>query len=693
MEIQTKPLFRVKTPKIKCIISHKNYPNIIACMFTGEINIFDPKTLTLKKSVSVSTIPIRTGVIVPTKDWILLGTDDGTILVLDIASYNIIETIKAHDDFVRKIVVDESNSRFISVSDDNRTKLWSYKDGLVLLNKYKDSKHYVMDACFCPNDLNHFLTVSMDTKVRLYSVLNTKCLKTFKGHQGGINTIDFINSYNFVTGADDLNVIVWDLKSSMPIAVLKGHTGNVNKIKLLKNSFVSCSEDSSIRFWNMDYKCYNIINTQSRAWDLLYKDGKIFIGTDDEFIVYEEQKVDNQAFVCENKILYNSKNTLFSTKIDQINAFKELGTFDAEYTHFSANNNGKLICVFLEDQFTVYSTLGMRKKYFDKGNNLFFLENDSFVYLKDEKIIFVKKFEIEKSFLINNCSAILYANNNKILVVENNYASLFSISGELIHNFKLRAEKAFIIGDFYVLAHAKISVFDKNFNLVDDFDNKIDSYVINDDVLFFNDNYKTNYLILSNKSCFLGNLKYCPYIFGIYDNNLFYLSEGIKQSKIDFDLILYQKNFLNGLKLEIGSGIKEKAISFLVSLKCYDEALELCENENQKFEILLVLGRYEEALGAANSPIKYEKLGKYFYEKGQMKHAAECFYKAGILDSLLLTDLNGDKKYLEYVAKEAKSCGKNNLAFLAAYKNKDFDFCKNLLKDTPFYNAFNEFYD
>ncbi len=63
-----------------------------------------------------------------------------------------------------------------------------------------------------------------------------------------------------------------------------------------------------------------------------------------------------------------------------------------------------------------------------------------------------------------------------------------------------------------------------------------------------------------------------------------------------------------------------------------------------------------------------------------------------MISTVFLSDVFGDKSHLNYVAKEAVKSGQNNLAFLAFYKNNNFVSCSNLLKDTPFYNAFNKFY-
>ncbi|KAL4719728.1 hypothetical protein ACJJTC_004660 [Scirpophaga incertulas] len=125
----------------------------------------------------------------------------------------------AHDDFIRKIAVDEDNYRIVTVSDDNKTKLWDYRNGIVMVNRYKDSKHFVMDASFYPIDHNQFLTASLDGKVRLYSVANTKCIRSVKGHGAGINTLEFPGNSIFITGSDDNTAMVWDVKRSMPISV------------------------------------------------------------------------------------------------------------------------------------------------------------------------------------------------------------------------------------------------------------------------------------------------------------------------------------------------------------------------------------------------------------------------------------------------------------------------------------------
>lgn len=694
MEIQTKPVLKVRTPRVKCIISHPSYSNVIVCMFTGEITVFDSTTLQLKKSIQVSSVPIRTGAIVPSRDWILLGNDEGKLIVLDIGNFTILEIHQAHDDFIRRIAVDEANCRFVTVSDDNRTKLWSFKDEIVQVNKYKDSKHFVMDACFCPSNHNQFFTVSLDGKIRLYSASSTKCLKTYKGHSKGVNSIAFINSDTFVTGSDDATVMVWDVKRLQPITVLRGHTNNVNRVQATKNGFASCSEDTSVRFWNYDLKTTEVINMQGRVWDLCVKDGKIFVGSDEELAVFQEVRSSSHAFMCGHKIFYSVKNVLNSVKTDEIGAFKEIGDLDDDYETFTVNENGRLVAVVNKSGFTVYSTVGMRKKYSDAGKSPCFFGPDGFMYLKDRELAIVRKNELEHSFPVEDASRVLLAGRGHAFI-NSSRTCLYSIddSGcELAHEFDIRAHKAAFIGECFILMDEKIHIYSSNFDEFETFDHGVESFCIFEDIFYFSTQNKSFYLMIVGNKAYINSMRFHISLIGVRGDILFYFNNGIQQDKIDLEFIRFQKNFFLGLDPVPGEHIRDKAISFLEALGHYEKALAMCTDENQKFEILIKLGNLEDALKNANSPVKFEKLGKTFFNEGNMAKASECFYRSGDIGSLLLANVFGDRKYLGYVAKTAKENGQNNISFLAAYKNNDFESCKVLLRDTPFCKAFCKFY-
>lgn len=707
MEIQTKPIFRSATPRVKCIVGHPNYPDVFVCLYTGEIQIFDPRTLKVKKSQSICNVPIRAAVIVPSKDWILIGNDEGKILIVDLGNLSVIDTINAHDDFIRKIIVDEVNQRIVTVSDDNRTKLWSFSNGITLINKYKDSKHFVMDVAFFPNDPSHFLTASLDKKIRMYSILNTKLVKVFKGHMSGVNSLTFINQENFVSGSDDCSLLVWDVRKTVPITTLKGHTKNVNSVKALKNGFASCSEDNSVRIWSRDLKLVEVLNLQGRVWDLYMKDNKIFVGSDEELCVFEEISSLIVATLSENKIFYNTGNVLNSVKYDEIGAFKELGSLGEDFETFKISQNGKLIGVMGNGKITVYSPLGMRKKYSDSGKDIFFISSDSFIYLKDEELIIFSKNDVEKKYKLDGVTRILYCDSRYVIVnIEGddqkcciftyhdpstpifNYSDSLTLISEIDSVF----EKAIMINDNLILINDKINIFNSDFKRIEVLDHNIESFCVDGEVMYFSTLNRSFYLIVNDDKAYVFSMKFHSHLIGVRDNLIIYYSSGIKTDSIDIDFINFKVNFFKGIEEKPDERFKEKAILFFELLGLHEKALSLASDENQKFEILIKLGKLEDALEIANSPIKFEKLGFKFLINGNLSKAADCFYKSNNLNNLFLIDVFGDKKYLDFVAKVSKDSGRLNLALLASYKAQDFETCKLLLKNTPYEEAFTKFY-
>ncbi|KAM0681745.1 hypothetical protein GINT2_000259 [Glugoides intestinalis] len=693
MDIQTKPIFKARSPRVKCIASHKNYDKFVVGLFTGELQVYDSKSHALYKSIKLCDVPIRTVAIVPSKDWILAGNDEGSMLVLNLGNLTTIEIVKVHDDFVRKIVVDEKNQRLLTVSDDNRTKLWSFSNGILLINKYKNSKHFVMDASFYPSDPNYFFTVSLDKKVRMYSVSSTKLLKAYKGHENGINTITFIGKETFITGADDCNLLVWDTNRLAPIAVLKGHTKGVTSVCSLKVGFASCSEDNTVRIWDNDFKTTCILSLQGRVWDLYMKDEKLIVGGDEELCVFQETKAVSTAIMKENKIFYNQGRTVYSVKNDEIGAYKELGTVDEEIENFTVNPNGKLIGTTGGNEVNVFSTLGMRKKYTDSGKDIHFIDVDRFVYVKEASLVFVSKNNVESTVKIPELTKILFADSQWI-ILNTKRTAIYNIKEEphLVHEFDRLVHKAIIVDRHTVLFDKQVHIFDSEFEEIETLDSAVENILVQESVLYFSTANRSFYMLFGEGKTHLSNMKNYGLIIGVKEDKIYYYLDGVKSDTLDIDLIKFKKDFFKGLEPEPKVGLEDKVISFFESLGLHEKALAQCTDENQRFDILLKLGRLEDAQDNANSQIKYMKLGKGFLGIGDCRKAADCFFKAGDLSSLLLADTFGEKKYFEYVGKKSKETGKNNLAFLAAYKQGNYEMCKDLLKDTVYANCFDEFY-
>ncbi|ELQ74025.1 Vesicle coat complex COPI, beta' subunit [Trachipleistophora hominis] len=85
----------IPSDRVKCIHKYSNY--IVCGLFTGTL-LFTADN-TVKKQIKICNSAIRA---LASTTNLLVGTDDGEIVVLD-PSLRRIKSIKAHNDFIRKI--------------------------------------------------------------------------------------------------------------------------------------------------------------------------------------------------------------------------------------------------------------------------------------------------------------------------------------------------------------------------------------------------------------------------------------------------------------------------------------------------------------------------------------------------------------------------------------------------------------
>ncbi len=180
MKLQHSSKSSLSSQKVKVIETHPDYEYAVCGLYTGEVQLItvEKNEILVKKSISLCECPIRTLAICPQNNIILVGTDMGSIAVLDSVSLTTTFVIEdAHSDFIRKIAVNPYLNVFLSCSDDNTVKLQDLST-YACKNVYTDHKHYVMDVIFDKNDSSIFYTACLDGKIRQYSINNSKRLNT-----------------------------------------------------------------------------------------------------------------------------------------------------------------------------------------------------------------------------------------------------------------------------------------------------------------------------------------------------------------------------------------------------------------------------------------------------------------------------------------------------------------------------------
>ncbi|XP_019625326.1 PREDICTED: F-box/WD repeat-containing protein 7-like [Branchiostoma belcheri] len=115
---------------------------------------------------------------------------------------------------------------------------------------------------------------SDDNTLKVWSVLNGKCLKTLVGHTGGVWCSQM--KYNIViSGSTDRTLKVWNADTGQCIHTLYGHTSTVRCMHLHKNQVVSGSRDATLRIWDVESgACQHVLMGHVAAVRCVQYDGR-----------------------------------------------------------------------------------------------------------------------------------------------------------------------------------------------------------------------------------------------------------------------------------------------------------------------------------------------------------------------------------------------------------------------------------
>lgn len=704
------------SPKVKSIQMHPTRPVAVAALFSGQIQVWDTDRMAVLATIQVCSEPIRTCAILERMDWVLVGGDDGNVSVYELTKYRKIKSLHAHDDFIRKIERHPQMPAFVTASDDTTLKMWTYESDISLSMVYTGHSHFVMDVCFYPNDASKFVSCSLDSTIKVWSAKQAHCVKTFKGHTSGINTISFLGDAQYlVSGADDLTLRVWDFQTTQCIATLSGHTNNINRVYAFAGFplFASCSEDGSIRLWNSKtFRQEDFVALQGgRVWDIKERSNKIMVGCDEELVFIDVQQASSLVVMSRNRVFFSVSDAIFGAKADNAGAAKELSSLGFYPSELAASPSGKVVGVVDENEFRIYSSLGFRSKFGGEGRDLHLVSDDEFVVRNREAAVFYRRSEVVRSITIPGLSRMFYLTQGLVGCNSCGQTRIYSTSGQFVFEIDGHSEHLFVVDDFLVACGSAMRIYRISHEVIDGFiEQEIDipeegiaegfellsaehhavsSYTVEGDVVYFVSGAKAYYTILGDAPHTHHFAAINGVLAGVLDGVVFYLQDkSIESRRIDTDFLEFQRDVLCGRRPVVPDSIRSKAIVFFESLGRHEDALDLCMDDNQRFEILLKLGRYEEAFESANSIIKYDKLGRHFLRSCSLGKASECFLRSRNWTSLLLTDMLSTGRHLQMIGTECEREGRMNCAFLAYLRSGQYEDCARLLENTPFHAVF-----
>ncbi|XP_024973048.1 coatomer subunit beta'-2-like [Cynara cardunculus var. scolymus] len=293
--VEIKKTFDRRSERVKSVDVHPTEPWVLLGLYSGNVCIWNYHSQVVEKTFEIVKTPVRTSKFIAHKEWIVVGTDDGFIRVYNYNTMERVVEIKAHDDFLRSVVVHPSHPYILSASDDKLIKLWDWEKNWECVQTFQGHDHYVMQIAFNPRDANVFASASLDCTVKTWNLGHLNQRSSIEGHLQGVNSVEFFNTDEklyLITGSDDNTVKVWDYETETCVQTLEGHSHNVTSTLCVNSdvsSIITGSEDGTVRVW--DAKTYNLdhvfTSELGRVWTIGFiKDSaQIVFGCDEGTII------------------------------------------------------------------------------------------------------------------------------------------------------------------------------------------------------------------------------------------------------------------------------------------------------------------------------------------------------------------------------------------------------------------------
>ncbi|KAG8932945.1 hypothetical protein FRC02_000296 [Tulasnella sp. 418] len=236
---------------------------LLASGSNGSLKVWNMKTTSCIRTMECGYSICST--FLPGDRHIAVGTKSGELLIFDISSSTLIDTIKAHDGAIYSIDLRPNKTGLATGSADKEVKFWDFdytvegpdgrKGGLALVHvKTLKMTDDVLAVRFSPN--GKFLAVALlDSTVKIFYQDTLKFFISLYGHKLPVLSMDISDdSKLIVTCSADKNVKIWGLDFGDCHKSIFAHEDSIMQVAFEKNShyFWTVGKDKFVKYWDGD---------------------------------------------------------------------------------------------------------------------------------------------------------------------------------------------------------------------------------------------------------------------------------------------------------------------------------------------------------------------------------------------------------------------------------------------------------
>ena len=196
----------------------------------------------------------------------LSASDDCTIKLWDLDNRTCIKTLEGHTGQVQQLVIlpddfefdPDAREEHHDDSSDSRVTSAAASPAPVIHHAASPNPSTLIADPYGPAFANdpsrpfpprYILTSALDSTIRLWDTMTSKCLRTYFGHVEGVWALA-ADTLRVVSGAEDRMVKVWDTRSGKCERTFSGHAAPVTCIGLSDRRMCTGGEDCEVRMYN-----------------------------------------------------------------------------------------------------------------------------------------------------------------------------------------------------------------------------------------------------------------------------------------------------------------------------------------------------------------------------------------------------------------------------------------------------------
>ncbi|MGB4399053.1 MAG: WD40 repeat domain-containing protein [Daejeonella sp.] len=232
-------------------------PLLIAGERNGQVDVFDFREQKVTHMLQHHKLPVFDIKTVPSKNELLLSSEDGIVSVWDLLSMQILYSFK----------VCATTVRVISISPNEKTVAFGCKDNIIRIYRLDDysliselDQHTlpVTSLQFSP-DGKFLLSGSRDAQLKIWNTSDFTLYENVAAHLFSIYSIAFHPKLPFfATASRDKSIKIWnaeDFSLKKTLSIEKGyemHRLSVNKVLWdTENRLISVGDDKMVKVWEV----------------------------------------------------------------------------------------------------------------------------------------------------------------------------------------------------------------------------------------------------------------------------------------------------------------------------------------------------------------------------------------------------------------------------------------------------------